>query len=121
MTHAWQNYSASWNTLNSNPPTSPTLHFRSIPWPVQHPPTSLEQLTADAISEFVLSPLHSHGKNRKQRIREALLVFHPDRFDKWIRLVRNERDRQLVHEAAGSVVRILNALLEAEEGVAIVL
>jgi hypothetical protein len=69
----------------------------------------------------VLSPLHSHGKNRKQRIREALLVFHPDRFDKWIRLVRNERDRQLVHEAAGSVVRILNALLEAEEGVAIVL
>ena len=114
MSHAWQTYSASWDTLNSNPPAVPTLHFQNIPWPIQHPPTSPEQLTADAISAFVLSPLHSHGKNRKQRIREALLVFHPDRFDKWTRLVRNEPDRQLVREAAGSVVRILNALLEAE-------
>ena len=115
MTQAWQNYSASWDTLNSNPPTFPTLHFRNIPWPIQHPPTSPEQLTADAISAFVLSPLHSHGKTRKHRIREALLVFHPDRFDRWTRLVRNEPDRQLVREAAGSVVRILNALMEVEE------
>jgi len=115
MGHAWQNYSSSWDTLNSNPATFPTLCFQDIPWPVQHPPTSPEQLTADAISAFVLSPLHSHGKHRKQRIREALLVFHPDRFDKWTRLVRNESDRQLVREAAGAVVRILNALLEAEE------
>ena len=115
MTHAWQNYSASWDTLNSNPPNFPTLHFQSIPWPIQHRPTSPEQLTADAISAFVLSPLHSHGKSGKQRIREALLVFHPDRFDKWTRLVRDKSDRQVVREAAGSVARILNALLEAEE------
>jgi len=115
MMHAWQTYSTSWDTLSSNPPTSPTLHFQSIPWPIQHSPTSPEQLTAGAISAFVLSPLHSHGKNRKQRIRDALLVFHPDRFDKWTRLVRDEPDRQLVREAAGAVVRILNALLEAEE------
>ena len=115
MTRAWQTYSASWDTLNSNPPTVSTLHFQNIPWPIQNPPTSPEQLTADAISAFVLSPLHSHGKNRKQRIREALLVFHPDRFDKWTRLVRSESDRQLVREAAGVVVRVLNALLEAEE------
>jgi len=115
MTHAWQHYSASWDTLNSNPPTFPSLHFQNIPWPIQYPPTSPEQLTADAISAFVLSSLHSHGKNRKQRIREALFVFHPDRFDKWTRLVRNEPDRQLVCEAGGAVVRVLNALLEAEE------
>jgi hypothetical protein len=61
----------------------------------------------------VLSPLHSHGKNRKQRIREALLVFHPNRFDKWIRLVRNERGRQLVRDAAGSVVRILKCFVRS--------
>jgi hypothetical protein len=115
MMRAWQTYSASWDTLNSNPPTFPTLHFQNIPWPIQHPPTSPEQLTAGAISAFVLSPLHSQGKNRKQRIRDALLVFHPDRFDKWTRLVRNGPDRQLVREAAGAVVRILNALLEVEE------
>ena len=83
--------------------------------PIQNPPTSPEQLTADAISSSVLSPLHSHGKNRKQRIRGAPLVFHPDRFDKWTRLVRNETNRQRVREAAGIVVRVLNVLLEAEE------
>jgi hypothetical protein len=115
MTHAWQEYLASWGTLNSKPPTSLALHFQDIPWPIQHPPTSPEQLTASAISAFVLSPLHSHGKNQKQRIREALLVFHPDRFDKWVRLVRDGPDRHLVREAAGSVVRILNTLLEVEE------
>ena len=64
---------------------------------------------------FVPSPLRSHGENRKQRIRKALLVFYPDRFDKLTRLVRNETDRQLVREAAGVVVRVLNAILKAEE------
>lgn len=115
MTHAWQSYSTSWDALNSNPPTFPTLHFQNIPWPIRHRPASPEQLTVEAISAFVLSPSHSRGKSRKQRIREALLVYHPDRFDKWTRLVRDKSDRQVVCEAAGSVVRILNALLEAEE------
>ena len=111
---AWQTYSASWDTLNSNPPTVSALHFQNISWPIQHPPKSPEQLTADAISAFVLSPLHSHGKNRKQRVHEALILYR-DRSDKWTRLVRNETNRQFVRETTGVVIRVLNALLEAEE------
>ena len=46
MTRAWQTYSASWDTLNSNPPTVSTLHFQNISWPIQNPLTSPELLTA---------------------------------------------------------------------------
>ena len=110
------------NTIPVHPTYVPHYHSTMrfdrrliVSRPIQNPPTSPEQLTADAIPSFMLSPLHSHGKNRKQRIRGAPLVFHPDRFDKWTRLVCNETDRQRVREAARIVVRVSNVLLEAEE------
>lgn len=49
--------------------------------------------------------------NYKDTLRVAMLRFHPDKFEARILARVKERDRDLVREAAHTVVRILNDLL----------
>ena len=105
-------YQDLWASLQANPPA--TVRFSNLPWPVYPPPTSPASLTLEAISSFLLSEAHSSSKSRKQRIREALLAYHPDRFmGKWMPLVGDAQEQDLIREAVGSVTRILNDLAEA--------
>ncbi|KAF8608193.1 hypothetical protein BDV93DRAFT_486785 [Ceratobasidium sp. AG-I] len=114
---AWGAYDAQWAQLRSSGRSEPDLKlsFMDLPWPSYPPPSlplSQEALSKQAISAFLLSPLHSVGKPRKQRLREALLLYHPDRFvAKWMGLVR-ERDATEVQEAVGRVARVLTGLVE---------
>jgi hypothetical protein len=112
---AWTAYDARWTQLRADRAEPGELAFTDLPWPSYPPPRlplSPEALSKQAISTFLLSPLHSIGKPRKQRLREALLLYHPDRFvAKWMGLVR-QRDAAPVQEAVGRVARVLTGLVE---------
>ncbi|EJD05602.1 uncharacterized protein FOMMEDRAFT_61119, partial [Fomitiporia mediterranea MF3/22] len=90
------------------------LTFRSIPWPVLRQPSLPEDLTTNAIGAFVLSPVHSTDKSTRDRLKEQLLRWHPDRFEsKWLSKVHAE-GKEAVRQAAGHVVRGLNELMARE-------
>lgn len=124
---AWGSYRALWNVLITTAARAsasglnneqeygakrPPLTFMALPWPTYPPPSVPSSLTKQNISSFLLSPSHSIDKTRKQRLREALLDYHPDRFvGRYLELVENSQ-RRLVEEGVGNVVRALNALLE---------
>jgi hypothetical protein len=109
----WRTYEARWaNIANHSEP----LTFRTIPWPLVSRPTSAKDIMPAEITAFLLSPLHSQSQTRKDRIRSALLRWHPDRFRKYLLKVVEE-DREAVEEGAGIVARILNDLSERENRV----
>ncbi|KAG5342629.1 hypothetical protein C0989_012134 [Termitomyces sp. Mn162] len=109
------------------------LRFHDIPWPTlaayrhKRTPTSssiaisMEDLSADTILEFLVPPSsrsmadpaksESDKKQRKEKLRETFLRFHPDKFEgRFMKLVR-EGERETIREAIGQVVRSLNMLM----------
>ncbi|KDQ20071.1 hypothetical protein BOTBODRAFT_27493 [Botryobasidium botryosum FD-172 SS1] len=119
LVDAWRDYQERWATLlavrsdaDDKPLTS--LTFASLPWPTYPVPADPDALTKEAVAAFLLSSLHSPDMTRKVRIREALRVYHPDRFmGRWMGSVI-EGDRKIVEEAVGRVVRALTALAEEQ-------
>ncbi|KAH9944728.1 hypothetical protein B0H21DRAFT_450246 [Amylocystis lapponica] len=110
---AWSAYEARWTTLMSSTESPKELTFRTIPWPMFSPPTTVEDITPARVVMFVLSPLHSDGQSRKDRIRNALRKWHPDRFGRLLAKVVEE-DKVAVEDGVGLVVRCLNNVLERE-------
>jgi hypothetical protein len=109
---AYDAYLSSWSLLAAKSLSKGYLSLGDIPWPMSPPPTTTSDITSDLISSFLFADLSSAEKPRKQRIREALLIYHPDRFEKWASLISDERERALAREAAGAVSRSLNSLAE---------
>ena len=95
------------------------LAFHDIPWPVvdayRHRRTHDEDqclraddITAKAITLFLFS---GEKRDRREKLREAIRRFHPDKFEgRFIPRVRAQ-DQERVLEAIGQVSRILNSLL----------
>jgi len=85
---------------------------------------SLDDLTRDAISLFLFSSTSSSSvpsssnqeglekKDRKDKLRETFLRFHPDKFEGRVMPRVKEAERDKVREALGIVVRALNDLME---------
>ncbi|KAI0827643.1 hypothetical protein BC628DRAFT_1515093 [Trametes gibbosa] len=122
-------YNARWKELLAagSAVSEETLRFEDLPWPVIPPPrykredravVVMEDLTTEAITTFLLPP--SQGltsadddvaKERREKLRETMLRFHPDKFEgRIMRLVRTS-DKELVKAAAGIVARTLNTLM----------
>lgn len=115
LVDAWQKYETQWASLAAS---SEPLHFTDIPWPVHLPsgPTKPDDITAKEISRFLLSPLHSQNQSRKDRIRNGQLRWHPDRFQRVMRRVREE-DKGMVVDGVGIVARCLNDMMAREKSV----
>jgi len=109
---AWARYEGAWGSLVSG--GTEELSFESIPWPLVGRPRSVEDITQEAIAAFLLSPSHSSGMSRKERLKSALLRWHPDRFRRVLRRV-GDGDRVVVEEGVGVVARCLNILMEKEK------
>jgi hypothetical protein len=105
-------YLYSWAALTSNSSSQRIITFKDIPWPMNPPPHSASDVTGEAISSFLLSESHSANRPRKQRIRDALLIYHPDRFDKWVSMIADDEEKATARGIAGEIVRILNSLAE---------
>ena len=124
---AWTIYESRWNLLNMTA-RSPTpmshsreqtsrvqLAFTDIPWPTIQPPRSKYDLTSATLSDFFLSRHLPAGRATKERLRDALLRWHPDRFEgRYLDKIRPP-DREDVIEGVGIVVRYLNSILTTIE------
>lgn len=124
---AWAIYESRWNLLNMTA-RSPTpmsysreqtwrvqLAFTDIPWPTVQPPRSKYDLTFATLSDFFLSRHLPAGRATKERLRDALLRWHPDRFEgRYLDKIRPQ-DRDDVIEGVGIVVRYLNSILTTAE------
>lgn len=113
----WTAYERRWSELQqatttaSLVPASMDLH--ALPWPIAQPITSIDDLTTEAVSAFLLSHLHSADKPKRARLREALLLYHPDRFEGRFMTAIQADAKDRVQEAVGKVARILTSLSEA--------
>ena len=106
VVRAWNSYEHAWASLKERP----VLYFRTFPWPLLNAPKTVEDLTTSAIGAFVLSP-HTLEKTPRDRLKEQLLRWHPDRFETKVLPKVFLTDREKVKSGAGAVVRGLNELL----------
>ncbi|KAJ8455186.1 hypothetical protein ONZ45_g19020 [Pleurotus djamor] len=104
----FQTHEMQWSKL----PTLEQLNWDSFPWPMIKKPSTAEDITTAAVSAYVLSPHYpDKTKSDKDRIKEYIRRWHPDRFEtKYLTRV-TEEDKERVKEGAGTVVRNLNELL----------
>lgn len=125
---ARQQYDHKWRALLSDDAHSheERLKFVDIPWPILDAYKSetstaprvlicVEDLTETAIRKFLLPvsavPLMDDAKEKRDRLREAMLRFHPDKFEGRLMRFVAEGERGLVREGIAQVVRVLNGLL----------
>jgi len=111
IVEAWIKYESRWSSLST---TTEELDFRTLPWPLVLPPKSTDDITQEAIVAFLYSHNHSQDQSRKERIRNAQLRWHPDRFRRFLGRV-SETDKAAVEEGVGIVARVLNELTEKEK------
>ncbi|KAF8590969.1 hypothetical protein K439DRAFT_1627395 [Ramaria rubella] len=109
LVSAWNAYETRWTTLQSS--RGEQLTFRTVPWPLICTPSSPSSISGANIAFFLLSPLHSGNKPRKERIREAMQRWHNDKFEPRYLPRVVEGDRKAVKEGVDIVVRCLNELL----------
>lgn len=118
---ARKDYESRWKAISTNPPTDgPLYHFYEIPWPVATAHTkslSVDDFTVDAISSFLFTSTTSDAdeakKERKDKLRETYLRFHPDKFESRLMKQVLESDQEQVRLGVGQVVRILNDLMQS--------
>ncbi|EIM79983.1 uncharacterized protein STEHIDRAFT_31057, partial [Stereum hirsutum FP-91666 SS1] len=85
--------------------------FASIRWPMIVQPDTPDDIKVEKIKKFVLSPSHSEGRPNKQRVKDALLRWHPDKFQRVLEKVKpGEVEKVLL--GADLVVKHLNAIME---------
>jgi len=125
---ARQQYDQRWKTLLSDGDCSHEgrLKFIDIPWPIPNAYKTgticVNDLTEDAISTFLLSSrapvptgaeqmATNDAKEKKDKLREAMLRFHPDKFEGRIMKLVAEVERENVREGIAQVVRVINRLL----------
>ena len=88
------------------------IGFRDVAWPVAEPPDDPEGLFFGAVREFVFAPLRGKDvtpSKRRDRIRQLLLRYHPDKTAfLFSRVAEEERDR--VREGVNNVFMCLKSL-----------
>lgn len=82
---AWARYTTQWTKLQGmggpgRKASDAILYFSNIPWPTIRAPRGPDDITKEAVAALVLSGAHSHEKGTKARLRELLLLWHPDKF-----------------------------------------
>lgn len=103
---AWTTYDALWSVL-----TDDALPFSAVPWPTVETPRDLEGITPHAIRELLFSDTHSSGQSKRERVKKALLRWHPDKFRSKLQRVP-ESEREDVQHAVNLIAVYLNDLLK---------
>ncbi|EDR02902.1 uncharacterized protein LACBIDRAFT_308113 [Laccaria bicolor S238N-H82] len=93
-----------------------SLHWSDFPWPVLSfaGPKNPGDLTLVVVSAYILSAfdLRRDKARSKERLREHIRKWHPDRFEgRFLKNVPEGREREKVRLGAGMVARFLNDLL----------
>jgi len=111
LSRLYENHENKWRQLRDSEINN--LGWNSFAWPVFKRPSEPEEMTTVAISAYVLSNYapDAETKTPKDRIKDHLKRWHPDKFESRIlhRVVEEEREK--VKTGAGVVVRVLNEML----------
>ena len=113
-------YERVWGILSSQTPSADiTLTFATLPWPLLTSPTKVEDFTVSAISEFLFHAQRpSNGaegeKNRRTRLKEEILRWHPDKFEHRVLNRVVPADTELVRAGADAVIKALTCLKESQ-------
>ncbi|KAG0694838.1 hypothetical protein DFH29DRAFT_838168 [Suillus ampliporus] len=105
----FEHHRGQWDKLQ----VSGVLIWDDFPWPVFKRPNGPDDITTPGVTAYMLSPLHPADKSMKDRIKESIRRWHPDRFETQLLPKVKDTDRDIVREAAGTVVRTLNDLLRS--------
>lgn len=122
---AREDYDKSWKDLLAEDGEERRLKFNDIPWPIftaqrKRDTISLDDITVEAISVFILpnasrtkgpTSEEAEKKDRKEKLRETMLRFHPDKFEGRVMRRVSDKDKDKVKEAVGQVARALNTLM----------
>ncbi|KAG8751765.1 hypothetical protein FRC11_009028, partial [Ceratobasidium sp. 423] len=110
----WNSYEMRWSALSTSGVTQ-LIDFKDIPWPLSRVPTSPKSITPQSVGAFILSPLHSQGKSREERLLNAMLRWEPKSFEgKWVSRI-GEGEQPKVREAVGEVYASLVQLMNENE------
>ncbi|KAA1472665.1 hypothetical protein DENSPDRAFT_778660 [Dentipellis sp. KUC8613] len=82
-----------------------------IGWPVANGAKSIEDLTPSAIRMFILDSRYAQGRSDRDRVREAIRTWHPDKFNQRLATRIAEEDRAAVKEGVDIVSKCLNGML----------
>ena len=76
-------------------------------------PRNLQDITLEAVKEFVFSDANFSGQSNRERVRKMLLRWNPDKFGPYIERVP-AGEKGMVLEAAGLVTCHLNTLKQGK-------
>ncbi|KAE9392077.1 hypothetical protein BT96DRAFT_783926, partial [Gymnopus androsaceus JB14] len=84
-----------------------------IPWPQFISVGSLKDFDEANIGYFLLSPRRPGyvSKHAKDRLRQTILLYHPDKFNSRVLPYVMKEEREMVAAGASEVTAILNSLL----------
>ncbi|KAG8693054.1 hypothetical protein FRC09_010782 [Ceratobasidium sp. 395] len=89
----------------------PTLSFENIPWPTFSLLVKPENITKNEIKRFIEVSSASQPEKFKRKVKELLLVWHPDKFcGRWLPYVLKS-DRLRVQQGASIVTQLLNDIM----------
>ena len=110
----WEAHQARWHTMQSS---SSPITFIDFPWPVAERLAcrDLSPLTHRAVSEFLFEGLavRANTTTKKEKIRSALLRWHPDKIAFVLTRVVSD-DLELVREGIHVVFGVFKALQDTE-------
>lgn len=109
LTQLYHGHEARWKDLN----TFEVLRWDTFPWPMVRRPKTPEDIHELAIRAYLFTKVYPEkdSKSDKDRVKEHIKRWHPDKFNtKYLPKVIGE-DKERVKEGAGAVVRGLNAIL----------
>jgi len=110
---AWRGYQVSWTTTMAGKSTP--LTYANIPWPVACEPFFSSTLTPSRIAEFLLSPVHSTNKTPMERLRDAMKIWHPDKWEGKFMSRVVDSEQVIVREGLGMVARALIELMHVQK------
>ncbi|PPQ67746.1 hypothetical protein CVT26_007034 [Gymnopilus dilepis] len=98
-------------------PSLEELTWNDFPWPMLKPPSNPDEISSALISAYFQSPLwpdKDKSKTPKDRIKDHVRRWHPDRFETKMLPRVGESEKEKVKAGAGNVARYLNDLLRKE-------
>ncbi|KAA1472678.1 hypothetical protein DENSPDRAFT_196358 [Dentipellis sp. KUC8613] len=95
-----------WAFISGSP-----LKFSMIGWPVTNGAKSLDDLTPSAIRIFVLDSRYAQGRSDRDRVREAIRTWHPDKFYQRLAGRIADEDVDAIKEGVDTVSKCLNNML----------
>ena len=104
--------------LWANLPSSDAV-WNDFPWPMIKKPSEPEEITLPAVRAYIESPYYPEkdkSKTVKDRVKDHIKRWHPDRFNTKLLTKVREEEKEKVKEGAGTVVRCLNELLAKTNG-----